>query len=150
VVVEWSRSRKRYERQGILAEPQAIDRAEEECLEDEDLRARQRMRNALRRDEHDKEFVEEFARRVRLRFPAAPAGAERIIADHACRKYSGRVGRSAAAKRFDDEAIDLAVWAHIRHVHTAYDELLTEGMERHQAREGVWRDVDRVLREWRG
>src|SRR5688572_15353627 len=30
VVVEWSRTRKRYERQGILAEPEAIQRAEEE------------------------------------------------------------------------------------------------------------------------
>jgi hypothetical protein len=36
VVVRWSRSRKRYERQGILAAPAAIERAEEECLADED------------------------------------------------------------------------------------------------------------------
>src|SRR5262245_35299799 len=34
VVVEWSRTRKRYERQGILAEPEAIARAEEETLAD--------------------------------------------------------------------------------------------------------------------
>ena len=34
VVVRWSRSRKRYERQGILAEAEAIERAEQECLSD--------------------------------------------------------------------------------------------------------------------
>src|ERR671936_316787 len=50
VVVEWSRTRKRYERQGILAEPEAIRRAEEECLADAEIRERQRFRAALRRD----------------------------------------------------------------------------------------------------
>src|SRR5207253_903871 len=38
VVVQWSRTRKRYERQGILAEAEAIRRAEEESLADADLR----------------------------------------------------------------------------------------------------------------
>src|SRR5436309_7468303 len=42
VVVEWSRTRKRYERQGILAEPEAIQRAEEESLADAELRERRR------------------------------------------------------------------------------------------------------------
>lgn len=40
VVVRWSRSRKRYERQGILAEAEAIESAEQECLSDAELRAR--------------------------------------------------------------------------------------------------------------
>ena len=39
------------------------------------------------------------------------------MAKHACEKYSGRVGRSAAAKSFDATAIDLAVKAHVRHTH---------------------------------
>jgi hypothetical protein len=42
VVVRWSRSRKRYERQGILAESEAIERAEPECLSDAEVRARHR------------------------------------------------------------------------------------------------------------
>src|SRR5205807_1283740 len=46
VVVEWSRTRKRYERQGILAEPEAIRRAEEESLADAELRERRREQNA--------------------------------------------------------------------------------------------------------
>jgi hypothetical protein len=40
VVVRWSRARKRYERQGILVEPEAISRAEEESLADAEVRAR--------------------------------------------------------------------------------------------------------------
>ena len=36
VVVRWSRTRKRYERQGILVTPAAIERAETECLADEE------------------------------------------------------------------------------------------------------------------
>ena len=50
VVVEWSRTRNRYERQGVLVTPQAIDRAEAECLEDGCVRERQRVRAAERRE----------------------------------------------------------------------------------------------------
>src|SRR5215217_5386961 len=38
IVLEWSRTRKRYERQGILAEPQAIERAMEESSTDAEAR----------------------------------------------------------------------------------------------------------------
>jgi hypothetical protein len=43
--------------------------------------------------------VEQFAKRIRELFPACPAERELQIAEHACRKYSGRIGRSAAARR---------------------------------------------------
>jgi hypothetical protein len=36
VVVRWSRSRRRYERQGVLAEEAALQHAEEQCLADEE------------------------------------------------------------------------------------------------------------------
>ena len=42
VVVRWSTRRKRYERQGILAEPAAIEQAAQDCLSDAVLRARRR------------------------------------------------------------------------------------------------------------
>jgi hypothetical protein len=48
VVLKWSRARKRYERQGILAEVQAIERAENECLSPRELRERQRLRELRR------------------------------------------------------------------------------------------------------
>ena len=115
VVLRWSRARKRYERQGLLVEEKALEQAEQEYLADEDVRARRRERAAMRREELDREYVERFAARVRELYPHCPAGRETTIAEHACLKYSGRVGRSAAAKQFDEEAVRLAVIAHVRH-----------------------------------
>ncbi len=72
-----------------------------------------------------------------------------MIAERACEKYSGRVGRSAAAKQFEAEAIDLAVRAHVRHVHTEYDELLASGYFRDEARAAVASRVEEILDGWR-
>jgi hypothetical protein len=44
VVLKWSRARKRYERQGLLVEEGALQRAEAECLNDAEARARRRER----------------------------------------------------------------------------------------------------------
>lgn len=150
VVLRWSRSRKRYERQGLLVTTDALDRAEEECLGDAELRERRREEAAVRRGELDAEYVRRFAAAVRLRYPAAPAGVETTIAERACEKHSGRVGRSAAAKEFDAEAIALAVRAHVRHVFTGYDALLSRGTEREFARAAVRKDIDRIVETWSG
>jgi len=48
VVLKWSRSRKRYERQGLLVEEKALDEAEAECLADADLREARKIREAER------------------------------------------------------------------------------------------------------
>jgi hypothetical protein len=149
VVVEWNRSRKVYQRRGILVEPGAIARAEEECLGDEERRERQRMRAAERREEADAAYIARFAEAVARRYPGAGLDAGRRIAEHACRKYSGRVGRSAAAKELDAHAIDLAVQAHVRHEHTRYDDLLMNGVDRFEARDAVRAEVDRILAAWR-
>jgi hypothetical protein len=148
VVLKWSRARKRYERQGLLVEEAALVRAEEECLADAEVRARRRQRETERRATIDEEYVEAFGRRIRELFPACPDGRERLIAEHACRKYSGRVGRSAAAKALDENAVRLAVQAHARHVETRYDELLADGVDRHEARATVAAALDAVLRTW--
>ncbi|MFH2046606.1 MAG: DUF2293 domain-containing protein [Pseudomonadota bacterium] len=148
IVLKWSRSRKRYERQGLMVEMQALEKAEEECLADEDIRECRREREAIRRKELDRRYVEEFAAQVRKLFPSCPAKREIEIAEHACRKYSGRIGRSAFAKALDDKAIHLAVIAHIRHRETKYDELLAMGYERWEARSKVENAVYDVLRKW--
>lgn len=149
VVLKWSRARKRYERQGALVEEQALQRAEAECLNDAEARARRRDREADRRAELDAEFVTRFAARIRQLYPGCPPARPEQIASHACQKYSGRVGRSAAAKRLDDEAVQLAVVAHVRHDETPYDELLVRGVERRDARDRVREQVDHVLSRWR-
>ncbi len=148
VVVEWSTTRKRYERQGVLVEPEAIQKAEAECFEDAEWRERQRDRRRTREAEIDHRFVAEFARQIRMHFPGSPAAEAKEIAEHACRKYSGRVGRSAAAKEFDPTAIRLAVMASVRHRFTNYDELLLGGYDRHEARAMVRPEVDALLENW--
>ncbi|MBA7691605.1 hypothetical protein ES703_100155 [subsurface metagenome] len=94
--------------------------------------------------------MERFALRVHEFFPACPAGRKRAITEHACLKYSGRIGRSAAGKSLDEEALRTAVTAHVRHTETRYDELLAGGQERREAREQVEEEVLQVLAKWEG
>jgi len=148
VVVRFSRARNRYERQGVLVEENALARAEQECLADADARARMRERRAERDAQLDAHYRDEFARHVRALYPSCPEPESVAIAEHACRKYSGRVGRTADAKRFDAEAITLAVNAHIRHVHTDYDRLLGAGWDRHEARAQVRSTIEQVVADW--
>ena len=148
VLVRFSRTRNRYERQGVLVEEPALARAEQECLADSDARARARERRAERDAEIDVHYRAEFASHIRRLFPGCPEEEAIAIAEHACLKHSGRVGRTADAKRFDPETITLAVRAHVRHVHTDYDQLLGSGWERHEARDRVLPQVDRVLESW--
>ena len=149
VVLKWSRARKRYERQGLLVEKEALEQAERECLADSEVRVRRREREVARRTELDRQYIERFAVRVRELFSGCPPGREMIIAEHACLRYSGRIGRSAAAKSLDENAVRLAVISHIRHTETTYDELLARGHERWEARGQVEEAVDRVLSEWK-
>jgi hypothetical protein len=149
VVVKWSSARKRYERQGLLVENEALELAEKECATDEEARKLARARAAARRAELDQEYIRSFASRVREIYAYCPTGRENLIAEHACRKYSGRVGRSAAAKALDEEAVRLAVAAHVRHAETNYDELLLKGIERWDAREKVYPKVSRTLDRWK-
>jgi hypothetical protein len=55
----------RYERQGILAEVEAIAQAERECLADSEIRERRRERDAGRRIIEDQRFVAELADAIR-------------------------------------------------------------------------------------
>lgn len=149
VVVRFSRSRGRYERQGVLVEEPALERAEQECLADEDARALARERAAGRRRHLDENYVHAFAGHIGSLFPRCPEASRQAIARHACLKHSGRVGRSAAAREFDPKAIELAVRAHVRHAHTGYDDLLSRGVDRTDARAEVRGAVELALARWR-
>jgi hypothetical protein len=150
VVVRFSRTRKRYERQGLLVTDEALATAEEECAADAPDRAAARSRAAFARQEADCEFVAALAQAILLRYPGCPADEARRIAEHTGRRSSGRVGRSAAGRALDASAVDLAVNAHIRHAHTNYDELLMHGTERLEARARVRERMQRVRAEWSG
>jgi hypothetical protein len=148
VVVRWSRSRKRYERQGLLVEAPALDQAEQECLADSDARSRRRERDAMRRADEDEEFQRRFAAEIARLYPGCPAERAEAIARHAGLRGSGRVGRSAVGRALDERAIALAVVASIRHEDTDYDELLMSGTARADARTRIKPAVDRVLAAW--
>ena len=148
VVLKWSQARKRYERQGLLVEEEALAKAEEECLGDQEAREQARLRSAGKRAEMDQNYVRQFAARIRELFPKCPKGRETGIAEHACAKHSGRVGRCAAAKELDEKAVRAAVIAHIRHRETNYDDLLLGDIDRITAREQVGDQVRQVLAKW--
>ncbi|GLY66320.1 DUF2293 domain-containing protein [Amycolatopsis taiwanensis] len=150
LVIRLNQRRKRYERQGILVEETALERAERQCLADEDVRARRRERDAQRRAAQDVEFQAAMAAEIRRLFPGCPADRAQAIAEHAGTRGSGRVGRSAAGRALDEGAVRLAVIASVRHLDTAYDDLLMSGVPRALARERIRADLDRVLARWEG
>ena len=149
VVVRWSKRRNRYERQGILAEPAAIEQAAQECLSDADLRLRRRERDSNRRADQDVRFQGEFAAAIREQFPGCPVDRAEAIALHAAARGSGRVGRSAAGRALDRDAVRLAVVASARHVDTDYDALLMSGVDRESARAQVHQKVEDIVTAWR-
>lgn len=148
VVYKFSKTRNRIERQGVLVEDKALETAQIECAADDDARRILREKAAIRRDRLDKEYIQKFAERVRKLYPYCPKHAEYQIAEHACEKYSGRVGRSADAKTLDENAIRLAVVAHIRHTETNYESLLMEDHDKDLAREMVRDQISTVISEW--
>jgi len=149
VVMQWSKNRKRNERRGSLVESDALEKAKASCAADGAKRAAKAEKSRARAAEEDREYVAGFARRVLEHYPGCPPKEAERIARHACAKHSGRVGRTAAAREFDPETIDLAVRAHVRHEHTEYDGLRDEGGARADARALVRDDIERVMRKWR-
>jgi hypothetical protein len=148
VVVRFSRARKRYERQGLLVEEDALARAEEECLADSGLREARRIRDEERRLREDEVLAREMEAKLKEMFPGCPSGEAKAIAQHASIRGSGRVGRSAAGRNLEEEALRLAAIAFIRHRHTTYDDLLMNGMDRVSARQSVWDKIEETLQRW--
>lgn len=149
VVVRFSRSRKRYERQGMLVETPALAQAERDCAQDAEERAAARERGAARRREEDRALAERMAQQIGTLFPGCPSAEARAIAEHTARRGSGRVGRSEAGRRLDEQALTLAVKAAVRHRHTDYDELLATGMDRDDARREIAGKIETILDAWR-
>jgi hypothetical protein len=150
VVVRFSRTRKRYERQGLLVENAALEQAEQQCLSDEVARARRRERDRERRADADAQFHARLAAEIRRLFPGCPAERAVAIARHTATRGSGRVGRTAAGRALDTDVVTNAVIASIRHDDTRYDALLMTGIPRPEARQQVRPDIEHILDTWRG
>jgi hypothetical protein len=103
VVVRWSRTRKRYERQGVLVEEPALAAAERQCLSDAGARARRRDRDKARRADADLEFQDRPAREILCLFPGCPAERAAAIAEHtghgAAARWAGRRPAARSAER---------------------------------------------------
>jgi hypothetical protein len=148
VVVRFNRARRRYERQGLLVTEAALAQAEQECAADAPERAARRAQAAVLRQAEDREFIQEMTQALLKLYPACPPAEVQAIAEHTGLRGSGRVGRSAAGQAFDTGALELAVRAHIRHVHTNYDQLLMQGTDRLDARALVRDKIDRLAAAW--
>lgn len=149
VVQEWNNKRKRYERLGQFVEPSAIIQAKEECESDQTDREAKNAKAAIKRSIEDREYRRLFAIEIRKLFPSMPANREMAIAEHACEKYSGRVGRTASAKEFDEDMITRAVIAHIRHAETNYDNEFGKGKRKREIREDIRPEITLMIRRWK-
>jgi hypothetical protein len=149
VVVRFSRTRKRYERQGILVETAALHRAEQECAEDAEERAAARASAVEVRRAQDADLIARMTERLLVLFARCSPAEANAIAKHTAARGSGRVGRTAAGRELEEGALTAAVAAAIRHNHTEYDALLAAGLERGLARERVAERVRAILAAWR-
>jgi hypothetical protein len=149
VVQFWNQKRKRYERKGQFVTQSAILQARTECEADQLQRAAKNEKAALVREVKDKEYISDFAKAIRQRYPNCPSKREMLIAKHACEKHSGRVGRTAAAKEFNDTMIDLAVEAHIRHTETSYDKEFGKGKLKKEIRSELKTDIRQIMMKWK-
>jgi hypothetical protein len=149
VVSKWIGSRKRYERQGVLVEKNAVREAGRMCRADGPKRAEARKKAAAYALKADKRYIDSFAETILEQYPGCGADTAREISEHACRKYSGRVGRSAAAKNLEPKAIKLAVRAYVRHKMTVYDSLFEKGYSKAEARKQISSQLDETVERLR-
>lgn len=149
VLLTWNQRSKRFERKGQYIEASALETAKKECAADAPIRAEKNEKAAVKRAEQDEIYIAEFALEILKHYPSCPKNREIEIATHACEKHSGRVGRTADAKKFDKNMIDLAVEAHIRHIETNYDDAFGKGIKKKQIRTSLKFEIMQIMIKWR-
>lgn len=133
---------------GILATKKVVEKALNEAEATENIRAEKRVLSAVYREKREIKARGRTTQKVLESYPNMPEDEARQIVGHAFEVGSGRVGRSSLFEL--DAKIDLAVKAHVRHVHTEYEELLMQGWDREEARQEVAEEIIQVIRQWRG
>lgn len=149
VVMGWNMRFNRIERQGILVEPAAIERAARDYLADVDQRPRPKTPRQQYRIDEDRDFRLEFAAAIREQFPGCPVDRAEAIALHATVCTSGWRARRYAQRSSGPDAVRLAVAASARHIDTDYDALLAAGSDRESAHAQVQSRVDGIIAAWR-
>jgi hypothetical protein len=149
VVLKWNKIRKCYERQGLLVGKKALTEARRSCAADKDIRKEKRKKAAVYAAKADLKYKKSFATAVTQAYPGCGIKNAGFIAEHACEKYSGRVGRSAAAKKLEPQTINLAVRAFIRHNMTEYESLFEKGYFKTKARKTIIGQVNEIAEKWK-
>ncbi|KAF2428968.1 hypothetical protein EJ08DRAFT_560164, partial [Tothia fuscella] len=85
---------------------------------------------------------------MRELFPKMPEETAAVVVGHAFGKAQNRVGNISTISLAG--RVQLAVNAHIRHVHTEYDQLLASGIPWPDARSAIQPACIKKLKEWRG
>jgi hypothetical protein len=126
-----------------------LEKAEQECELDAGERAGARDVGAARRKEQDRVLIAEMSSRIGSMFPRCPPPEAAAIAAHTAARGSGRVGRTSAGRKLEEQALAAAVTAAVRHKYTEYDTLLAAGVDRAVARQQVADRVHAILEAWR-
>lgn len=79
-------------------------------------------------------------------FRKMPKEEKELVLNHGFKKHSGRVGRTASISL--EKKVLLAVIAHVRHKHTAYDALLRAGTDRDAARKLTRKKIEATIKAW--
>ncbi|KAM3445400.1 hypothetical protein NHJ13734_000527 [Beauveria thailandica] len=127
--------------QGLRAPRHIIN----ECYKEEEQTRATRRATVAARDTSARSL---FEAALRLQFPEMPAVDVEQVLQRTLRKRSGRVGRTS--KLGTEDKVRLAVTAHVRHMHTDYDELVRGEASREDARKMVYGPVRSVLAGWEG
>ncbi|KAM5436337.1 hypothetical protein MferCBS31731_006030 [Microsporum ferrugineum] len=104
-----------------------------------------RKKTVAQKDARDRQKAREL---LLKEFPNMPKSDLNTVLNHAFLKGSRRVGRSGKIANEKDK-VRLAVEAHIRHVHTEYDDMIRRGLTRERARENIWDEVAIVRDSWK-
>ena len=147
VHVRW-KSKRRYSRFGIIAPEAVVLAARKEAERTKEARKKLRETARARSEAREETRRIQVEAKMREKFPGMPEDEISEVVEGAFEVGSGRVGRNTSLG--DAEKINLAVWAHIRHSHTNYDELLKEeGYDRELARFQLEEEIEAIYGQWR-
>ncbi|KAH7396099.1 hypothetical protein BKA66DRAFT_258320 [Pyrenochaeta sp. MPI-SDFR-AT-0127] len=97
-------------------------------------------------EKRDSADIAKAATEIVNQFPKIPSKQKDLVLKHGFKKFSGRVGRTKSVPM--PRKVLLAVIAHVRHKHTEYDALLSDGKDRDEARRLTKKKIENVMREW--
>jgi len=127
---------------------EAIERAEIGCLSDARGAGSPQGAGPSKTSRRGRALGCRACRRDPHTIPGLPCRPGRGDRASCATRGSGRIGRSAAGRALDPDAVSLAVAASVRHVDTDYDELLMSGVDRETGRQQVRERVEDVLSGW--